>query len=172
MWNCQTKWCQALRGLMMCLVTTCGVSTLTLAQEPGKHGLDYTYAEGSPQYWRGMHSSRPGNFVFRKDPHIWVVSPEMAKKAGLPLEWASEELQGVSAAAWRMQPVTSSVAGAATQMPANATWSARWTCTLIARPRPCHGHRTGWWQIFTGKTCPVPGICCLRWDGRKRPMGM
>ncbi len=104
MWKCQTKWCQALRGLMMCLVMACGVSTLTLAQEPGKHGLDYTYAEGSPQYWRGMHSSRPGNFVFRKDPHIWVVSPEMAKKAGLPLEWASEELQGVSAAAWRMQP--------------------------------------------------------------------
>lgn len=104
MWNCQTKWCQALRGLMMCLVVTCGVSTLALAQDPGKHGLDYTYAEGSPQYWRGMHSTRPGNFVFRKDPHIWVVSPEMAKKAGLPLEWASEELQGVSAAAWRMQP--------------------------------------------------------------------
>lgn len=104
MWNCQTKWCQALRGLMMCLVMACGVTTLTLAQDPGKHGLDYTYAEGSPQYWRGMHSTRPGNFVFRKDPHIWVVSPEMAKKAGLPLEWASEDLQGVSAAAWRMQP--------------------------------------------------------------------
>jgi hypothetical protein len=74
------------------------------AQDPGKHGLDYTYAPGSPQYWRGMHSTLPGNFVFRKDPHIWVVSPELARKAGLPLEWASEELQGVSAAAWRMQP--------------------------------------------------------------------
>jgi hypothetical protein len=74
------------------------------AQDPGKHALDYTYAEGSPQYWRGMHSTRPGNFVFRKDPHIWVVSPELGKKAGLPLEWTSEELQGVSAAAWRMQP--------------------------------------------------------------------
>lgn len=75
-----------------------------LAQDPGKHALDYTYAEGSPQYWRGMHSSRPGNFVFRKDPHVWVVTPDFAKKSGLPLEWASEELQGVTAAAWRMQP--------------------------------------------------------------------
>jgi hypothetical protein len=44
MWNCQTKWCQALSGLMMCLVTAYGVTTLALAQDPGKHGLDYTYA--------------------------------------------------------------------------------------------------------------------------------
>ena len=34
------------------------VSTAAQAQDPGKHALDYTYAEGSPQYWRGMHSSR------------------------------------------------------------------------------------------------------------------
>ncbi len=92
-------------GLFQALV--CGiwsVVTFAQAQDPGKHALDYSYAEGSPQYWRGMHSSRPGNFVFRKDPHVWVVTPEFAKKAGLPLEWASEELQGVTAAAWRMQP--------------------------------------------------------------------
>ena len=81
-----------------------GIGVMAMAQDPGKHALDYTYAEGSPQYWRGMHSTRPGNFVFRKDPHVWVVTPEFAKTAGLPLEWASDELQGVTAAAWRMQP--------------------------------------------------------------------
>lgn len=68
-----------------------------------KNGQSYTYAEGSPQYWRGLHSRSLGT-VFRRDPHIWVVSPELAKKAGLPLEWASDELQGVAAAAYRMQP--------------------------------------------------------------------
>lgn len=58
-----TKW--ALRIFM-----ACGMPAVALAQDPGKHALDYTYAEGSPQYWRGMHSTRPGNFVFRKDPHV------------------------------------------------------------------------------------------------------
>lgn len=100
----QTTWGRAIRGWMVFMTIVCGVGQSALAQDPGKHALDYTYAEGSPQYWRGMHSTRPGNFVFRKDPHVWVVTPDFAKKAGLPLEWASEELQGVTAAAWRMQP--------------------------------------------------------------------
>lgn len=94
-------WTPLFKAMLLACMT---VAVLAQAQDPGKHGLDYTYAPGSPQYWRGMHSTVPGNFVFRKDPHIWVVSPELARKAGLPLEWASEELQGVSAAAWRMQP--------------------------------------------------------------------
>lgn len=83
------------------LAGLCGAETH--AQERGKNGESYTYAEGSPKYWRGLHSRSMGT-VFRRDPHIWVVTPELAKKAGLPLEWASDELQGVAAAAYRMQP--------------------------------------------------------------------
>lgn len=85
--------------LLVCLAS----SQLTQAQEVGKHAQDYTYAEGSPEYWRNTHSTRPGNFVFRRDPNIWVYTPEIAKRVGMPLEWASDELKGVAAAAFRME---------------------------------------------------------------------
>ncbi|MEY4419884.1 MAG: hypothetical protein RLZZ498_480 [Pseudomonadota bacterium] len=78
-------------------------SQFAQAQELGKHALDYTYAEGSPEYWRNTHSTRPGNFVFRRDPNIWVYTPEIANRVGMPLEWASDELKGVAAAAFRME---------------------------------------------------------------------
>lgn len=84
------------------LLTT---ATLTVqAQEMGKHGADYTYAEGSPTYWRNMHSTRPNDFVFQRDPSVWVYTKEVAQRAGMPLEWASDELKGVAAAAFRMEP--------------------------------------------------------------------
>ena len=85
--------------VLACLATT----QLTQAQDIGKHALDYTYAEGSSQYWRNTHSTTPGNFVFRRDPNIWVYTPEIAKRVGMPLEWASDELKGVAAAAFRME---------------------------------------------------------------------
>lgn len=85
--------------LLVCLAS----SQLTQAQEVGKHAQDYTYAEGSPEYWRNTHSTRPGNFVFRRDPNIWVYTPEITKRVGMPLEWASDELKGVAAAAFRME---------------------------------------------------------------------
>ncbi|WP_310625402.1 hypothetical protein [Limnohabitans sp.] len=74
------------------------------AQELGKHGADYTYAEGSPTYWRNMHSTRPNDFVFQRDPSVWVYTKEVAQRTGMPLEWASDELKGVAAAAFRMEP--------------------------------------------------------------------
>ena len=73
------------------------------AQDIGKHGADYTYAEGSHTYWRNMHSTRSNNYVFRRDPNIWVYTTDVAKRAGMPLEWASDELKGVAAAAFRME---------------------------------------------------------------------
>jgi hypothetical protein len=38
----------------------------------------------------------------RHDPNIWVCTPEVAKRAGMPAKWASDELQGVAAAAFRV----------------------------------------------------------------------
>ena len=86
-----------------CLLLCITASQFGLAQEAGKHGLDYTYAPGSPTYWRNTHSTRPGNFVFRRDPNVWVYTPEVAQRVGMPLEWASAELKGVAAAAFRME---------------------------------------------------------------------
>jgi hypothetical protein len=92
------------KALALCLFFGAMLSaTQTQAQEVGKHALDYTYAEGSPEYWRNTHSTRPRDFVFRRDPNIWVYTPEVAKRVGMPLEWASDELKGVAAAAFRME---------------------------------------------------------------------
>lgn len=42
--------------------------------------------------------------VFRRDPNIWVMTPEVAQRSGMPKEWASTELKGVAAAAFRREP--------------------------------------------------------------------
>ena len=42
--------------------------------------------------------------VFRRDPNIWVYTPQVARDMGMPLEWASDELKGVVAAAFRREP--------------------------------------------------------------------
>ena len=91
----------AVKALLPCLSLVAPLSVY--AQDIGKHGADYTYAEGSHTYWRNMHSTRSDNYVFRRDPNIWVYTKEVAKRAGMPLEWASDELKGVAAAAFRME---------------------------------------------------------------------
>lgn len=70
------------------------------AQEPNSAAA-YTYADGSPAYYRNMHGAK--REVFRRDPNIWVYTREVALRSGMPLEWASDELKGVAAAAFRME---------------------------------------------------------------------
>jgi len=95
------------RQMQWMLLLLGGLTLLSLdvrAQEPGKTASAYTYAEGSPTYYRNIHGpSKGGGFVYRRDPNIWVYTPEVAKRAGMPLEWASEELKGVAAAAFRLE---------------------------------------------------------------------
>lgn len=42
--------------------------------------------------------------VYRRDPNIWVYTPEIARQADMPQQWASTELKGVVAAAFRVEP--------------------------------------------------------------------
>jgi len=41
--------------------------------------------------------------VFRRDPNIWVYTTAVARDTGMPMEWASDELKGVVAAAFRRE---------------------------------------------------------------------
>jgi hypothetical protein len=100
--SCCAPSIQSFKNCLLCVLLLAPLTPVH-AQDIGKHGADYTYAEGSPTYWRGMHSSRSNNYVFRRDPNIWVYTKEVAKRAGMPLEWASDELKGVAAAAFRME---------------------------------------------------------------------
>ncbi|MFY7905974.1 MAG: hypothetical protein ACOVO0_07510 [Burkholderiaceae bacterium] len=42
--------------------------------------------------------------VFRRDPNIWVYTTQVARDMGMPMEWTSDELKGVVAAAFRREP--------------------------------------------------------------------
>jgi hypothetical protein len=89
----------ALAALLLCAPSA-------QAQEAGKDAKSYTYAPDSPTYWRKNHQvGGPGeSFVFRRDNSVWVYTPELASLGGLPLEWASAELKGAEAVAFRMAP--------------------------------------------------------------------
>lgn len=43
--------------------------------------------------------------VFRRDPNIWVYTTQVARDMGMPMEWTSDELKGVVAAAFRRESV-------------------------------------------------------------------
>lgn len=60
-----------------------------------------TQAPRMSRYER-THGGTPG--VFRRDPNVWVMTPEVAERSGMPKAWASSELKGVAAAAFRREP--------------------------------------------------------------------
>lgn len=49
------------------------------------------------------HSYSPGKGTFYRDPNVWILTPEFAERAGMPKEWASTELQGAEAVAFRYE---------------------------------------------------------------------
>lgn len=51
--------------------------------------------------------TRPMEIGLRHDPNIWVCTPEVARRAGMPIEWSSDELQGVAAASFHVSWVAS-----------------------------------------------------------------
>jgi hypothetical protein len=84
------------------LASTVSASTPSSAAK-GTYTTQFTYAPDSPTYYRNTHGEKERVEVFRRDPNIWVYTPEVAKRAGMPLEWASDELKGVAAAAFRVE---------------------------------------------------------------------
>lgn len=57
-----------------------------------------------PKMSRYVATHEGSRSVFRRDPNIWVMTPEVAERSGMPIEWASTELKGVAAAAFRREP--------------------------------------------------------------------
>ncbi len=57
-----------------------------------------------PKMSRYVATHEGSKSVFRRDPNIWVMTPELAESSGMPREWASAELKGVAAAAFRREP--------------------------------------------------------------------
>lgn len=61
-------------------------------------------AAAPPKMSRYVATHEGSRSVFRRDPNIWVLTPEVAERSGMPKEWASTELKGVAAAAFRREP--------------------------------------------------------------------
>lgn len=57
-----------------------------------------------PKMSRYVATHEGSRSVFRRDPNIWVMTPVVAERSGMPKEWASTELKGVAAAAFRREP--------------------------------------------------------------------
>lgn len=76
----------------VCLVLSAIAASAQTPTEPTKKMSRY----------EAVHGGDGG--VFRRDPNIWVYSSEVARMKGLPMEWASDELRGVAAAAFRREP--------------------------------------------------------------------
>lgn len=104
-WKAPTAWIGIFGPTFVVAVAlTLCASSMSVAHAQSTQTQRHTYAEGSPTYYRNTHGEDPkGVSVFRRDPNIWVYTPEFAKRAGMPLEWASDELKGVTAAAFRME---------------------------------------------------------------------
>jgi hypothetical protein len=76
----------------VCLVLSAIAASAQTPTEPTKNLSRYEREHGG------------NGGVFRRDPNIWVYTPEVARDTGMPMEWASDELKGVVAAAFRREP--------------------------------------------------------------------
>lgn len=85
--------------LAICLWT--GSVQTALAEEQPK----------SKPTWEDKHTFAKRQGLFGKDPHIWVYTPEFAKRFGMPEEWIDPNLKGVEAAAWKKVPLAYEVCG-------------------------------------------------------------
>lgn len=83
-------------GLIACSLATVSAHAQTITAPSGSVSTTKSRYEATHE---GSTS------VFRRDPNVWVLTPEAAQRAGMPMEWASTELKGVAAAAFRREPV-------------------------------------------------------------------
>lgn len=79
----------------------CGLLAVASAQSQTPASAPNAQTPTMSRYER-THGSTPG--VFRRDPNIWVMTPQVAERSGMPKAWASSELRGVAAAASRREP--------------------------------------------------------------------
>lgn len=89
-----------LLGLFVCFV-----AAQSLAQAPsGKTGQPAVQAkEAASNCPSGYYTGpSPGKARYTKDPWLWVVTPEFAKRFCMPAEFVSQELKGAEAIAYRM----------------------------------------------------------------------
>jgi hypothetical protein len=69
------------------------------AAQSNRNALEKQYQGCSDGSYNGP---RPGRVRFTRDPWLWVVTPEFAKKFCMPAEFISEELKGAEAIAFKI----------------------------------------------------------------------
>lgn len=98
------KTLNSLLGLCLCWLGTIA-SAQAPAQAPAATALP-SEAQVQAQYQNcpgGYYTGpRSGKARYTKDPWLWVVTPEFAKRFCMPAEFVSQELKGAEAIAYRM----------------------------------------------------------------------
>ncbi len=56
----------------------------------------------NPDYEDGFTFKKGG--LYAKDPNIWVYTKAFAQRFGMPDKWVDDKLEGIEAAAWRVEP--------------------------------------------------------------------
>ncbi len=64
--------------------------------------LAYSDNSKIPDYEDGFTFKKGG--LYAKDPNIWVYTKAFAQRFGMPAQWVDEKLEGIEAAAWRVEP--------------------------------------------------------------------
>ena len=99
----RSTWRQVVNRLLGLFV--CFVAAQSLAQAPnGTAGQPAVQGKEAASNCPSGHYTgpSPGKARYTKDPWLWVVTPEFAKRFCMPAEFVSQELKGAEAIAYRM----------------------------------------------------------------------
>jgi len=81
----------------------CLVPNWVIAQVSAPEPLRLLPSEPTPEGYSYEARFKRGG-VYDVDPNVYVYTPEFAKRFQMPMQWASEELKGADAVAFRVMP--------------------------------------------------------------------
>jgi len=120
---------------MLVLLTVCGSSVLAHADWKPRNYLMKT----DPEHATGLYT---------KDPNVWVYTPEFAKRFAMPEKWATDELKGAQAIAYRIR------------------FNREETCGWFRDPNACRNNYACVMDIYTDHDAGLP------WEPDAPPMGV
>ena len=66
------------------------------------HGQSIAHAQWQPRSYEQKTDPSHAKNRYWKDPNVWVYTPEFAERFAMPTKWATDELKGAQAAAFRI----------------------------------------------------------------------
>lgn len=106
------------------------------------------HAEWQPKNYLMLTDPKYAKGRYWKDPNIWVYTPEFARRFGMPEKWATDELKGAQAVAYRI------------------VFDDKETCGWFGDPNSCRHNYGCVMDIYTDHDAGLP------WKPGAPPMGV